>query len=417
MFDNVNVDSCKTMGCRNLGIINSPDYLLQGNNVLCRECGFLFPLISSNALNLFRRAVNHGWKGLIKQCPGCGGYSLKRHGFSRQGEQRMLCRLCNKTFIAAKKAVASPRQTQLAALIQAGTSLQDIRAALAIDSTTLRRELAHLSYQARQEGSRFSFPCDIALSTRAFTVRFNGGDSLLYVLVTVEEGSGHVVALSTNYASQPVDAEYQYRSRYEERLPPGTLSHLVQRKEALTMRRQGALYDIDYGPAALHCHDRGMLVKPVLPAYRHFELVHKLTDERALNVQHYLDQECFIFGGCLMANVNDIHQGRCHIAFVRERGTTPPRLDMPPRLFLSGGIRNNVWRAFSTRDYSLAVCNLTGNKKTRHLRYATLRGATAFIQFIQAHPFLPYLNGMSPGNVTLVLEHLRHAWNSRLPEA
>ena len=44
MFDNVNVDSCKTMGCRNLGIINSPDYLLKGNNVLFRECGFLFLL-------------------------------------------------------------------------------------------------------------------------------------------------------------------------------------------------------------------------------------------------------------------------------------------------------------------------------------------------------------------------------------
>ncbi|MEA5948420.1 hypothetical protein ONR07_24645, partial [Salmonella enterica subsp. enterica serovar Anatum] len=44
-----------------------------------------------------------------------------------------------------------------------------------------------------------------------------------------------------------------------------------------------------------------------------------------------------------------IPQGRCHISFVKERGTTPLQKDIPPRLFLSGGIRNNVWRTFSTR--------------------------------------------------------------------
>lgn len=37
------------------------------------------------------------------------------------------------------------------------------------------------------------------MSTRAFRVKFNGGDSSLYVLVTAEEESGKVVAISTNY--------------------------------------------------------------------------------------------------------------------------------------------------------------------------------------------------------------------------
>lgn len=120
-----------------------------------------------------------------------------------------------------------------------------------------------------------------------------------------------------------------------------------------------------------------MLVKPVLPAYRHFELVSALTDERLLNVHHYLDHECFILGGCLMANLSFIRQGRCHISFVKERGNPPTRWEAPPRLFLSGGIRNNVWRAYSTRDYAMAVFNLTGNKKPGMLRQATLRSASA----------------------------------------
>lgn len=45
--------------------------------------------------------------------------------------------------------------------------------------------------------------------------------------------------------------------------------------------RRNVLFDVDYGPAILYKNDPGMLVKPVLPAYRHFELVQALTDERS----------------------------------------------------------------------------------------------------------------------------------------
>lgn len=413
MFNDVNVDSCKTPGCKNMGVLNSPDYIYQGNNILCRECGFLFPPISAKSLNAFRRTVNQGWKGLIKQCPGCGSFSLKRYGYSAHGERRMSCRDCGKTLVIPDKAKISLRQEHLAALIKEGSSLSDIRTQLAIDNTTLGRELANLSYRAGLVERGFAFPTfDIVLSTRAFSISFNGGDNRLYVLATAEEASGKVVAISTNYTSQPVEAEYQYQSQYEERMPPGTLAHLVQRKEMLTMRRRVALFDIDYGPAALHRHERGMLVKPVLPAYRHFELVRMLTDERSLNVQHYLDHECFILGGCMMANLEHVRQGRCHISFVRERGIPPAQRDIPPRLFYSGGIRNNVWRTFSTRDYAMAVCNLTGNKKTSPLRNASLRSASEFIQYIHQHPFLPWLNRMSPANVTAALNHLKYEYNN-----
>ncbi|HCB0358726.1 cytoplasmic protein [Klebsiella quasipneumoniae] len=413
MFSQVNVDSCKTLGCKNLGVLNSPDYQNQGKNVLCRACGFHFPVISARSLNLFRQSVNRVWKGLIKSCPGCGGVSLKKYGFSAQGEPRVCCQQCHKTFLYPVRYKTDPRQDYLAALIQDGASLADIRSALALDSTGLSRELQKLSRRANQAEREFAFPAfDITLSTRAFRVKFNGGDNFLYVLVTAEETTGRIISVTTNYSLQPVEAEYQYHSYYEERLPPGTLVHLVQRKEAITMRR-ATLFDVDYGPAALYKNDPGMLVKPVLPAYRHFELVKTLTDARSLNIQHYIDQECFILGGCLMANLQQVQQGRCHISFVRERGMTPPLHDIPPRLFMGGGNRNNVWRTFSTRDYAMAVCNLTGNKKTANLRHATLNGATKFIQYLHAHPFLPQLNRLSPANVTVTLDCLKYEYNKR----
>lgn len=412
MFANVNVDCCKTLGCKNLGVLHSPDYLYQGKEVLCRECGFLFPVISEKALNLFRHTVNRTWKGLLKQCPGCGSTSLKRHGFSLLGEHRLYCCHCYKTFIFSERLKIDHRQENLASLIQEGTSIAEIRAILKLDSTGLNRELSKLSRRANLAERYWAFPAfDIILSTQAFRVKFNGSDSYLYVLVTAEEHSGRIVAISSNYSAQPVEKEFQYLSSYEERLPPGTLAHMVQRKEAITMRR-GTLFDVDYGPAVLYKNDPGMMVKPVLPAYRHFELVRQLTDDRSLNVQHYLDHECFILGGCMMANLQHVLQGRCHISFVRERGISPLNRDIPPRLFLSGGIRNNAWRTFSTRDYSMAVCNLTGNKKVSIQRDATLKSTTNFIHYINTHRFLIHLNRMSPANVAATLEHLRYTFNT-----
>lgn len=414
MFSKINVDACKTPDCKNMGVLNSPDYLSQGKDVLCRECGFLFPVISERSLNLFRQSVNRAWQGLIKACPGCGSSSLKKYGFSAQGEPRMYCLMCHKTFIAPGEHKADARQDSLAQLIQGGSSLADIRATLSLDSTGLNRALQKLSRKVNQAERAFIFPAfDLAMSTRAFRVKYNGSDNCLYVLVTAEESSGRVIAITTNYSSQPVENNYQYISDYEERLPPGTLAHLVQRKELMTMRRN-TLFDVDYGPATLYKNDPGMLVKPVLPAYRHFELVKVLTDDRSLNVQHYIDHECFILGGCLMANLTHVRQGRCHISFVREHGDLPPGRDIPYRIFRSGGIRNNVWRTFSTRDYSKAVCNLTGDKKTSILRHATLTGATRFIHFLHAHPFFFQLCRLSPANVTVTLNYLKYEYNKKV---
>ncbi|END1885025.1 hypothetical protein ABLM79_004573 [Escherichia albertii] len=77
MFSNVNVDCCKTLGFKNLGVLNSVDYVAQGKNILCQECGYLFPVISERSLNLYRNIVNHSWRGVIQQCPACGSTSLK----------------------------------------------------------------------------------------------------------------------------------------------------------------------------------------------------------------------------------------------------------------------------------------------------------------------------------------------------
>ena len=139
MFTNVNVDCCKTPGCKNLGLLNSQDYVAQGKNILCRECGYLFPVISEQSLNIYRNIVNHSWRGLICQCSTCGGTSLKKYGYSAQGQRRMYCHHCEKTFITLEHVITTPRGALLALMIEQGEALADIRKSLLLNSTGLSR--------------------------------------------------------------------------------------------------------------------------------------------------------------------------------------------------------------------------------------------------------------------------------------
>lgn len=411
MFGHHDVDCCKTFGCKNLGILNSPDYQPQGKDILCRECGFTFPRISRHSLNVFRTAVNKEWKGLIKQCPFCGGTAFKRHGYSSQGKSRLLCRHCSRTFLFTPVSLEKENLSELGKGIAAGATLIDLRRELRLDSTALSRQFSRLARQVNSLQSQCLFQAyDIALCTRAFVLPYLGSGNLLYILVTAEADSGNVVAVSTNYSPVCVEKEYQYTHSFTERSLSGTFAHIVQRKEKLTAQR-ATLFDIDYGMAALRKNDAGMIVKPVLPAYRHFELVKKLTDDRSINVQHFLEHECFIYGGCLIANHDDVVRGRCHISFVAERGLVAQQQARPPRYFLAGGIRNNVWRYFSTPDYAMAVSNLTGSKKPGELCRATLLPATRFIHYVESHPFYAQMTRLSPANLTTVLDFMKYEYN------
>lgn len=101
-------------------------------------------------------------------------------------------------------------------------ALADIRKSLRLNSTGLSRELLKLAREANYKESRQCFPAsDITLSTRAFRVKYNGSNNSLYALVTAEEQSGRVVAISTNYSPSAVEQHYQYTSNYEERMSRG----------------------------------------------------------------------------------------------------------------------------------------------------------------------------------------------------
>ncbi|QUJ05704.1 hypothetical protein KCP69_25090 [Salmonella enterica subsp. enterica] len=84
---------------------------------------------------------------------------------------------------------------------------------------------------------------------------------------------------------------------------------------------------------------------------------------------------------------------RRHISFVRERGVTPPKRDLPSAA-LFWRLRKNVSaHAFSTRDYvTQYAIPYTGKCKGEFIRHATLTARRQIFAGGSQPSFLPHLN-------------------------
>lgn len=406
------VNCCKTIGCRLFGVANSPHYQQRGQNCRCPECGYLFPLISPRVLSAFSQQTNQHYAGVLLCCPRCGcTEALVRHGFDANGKQRWRCRSCHTSFTHYDGPVKYDRKLNpLRDAIAAGEPFRYLNK----ERQVIRRELSRLAFLAGLEQVHLSVGSLAAeYSTNAFTVGFNASDSLLYIIVTADNKTGRVIAVSGNYiaVSESIGQEWIYPSQAprEQYLSQRAIGQVFDKDRIIS--RRPLYFDVAYGPATLKRHDRGVVVKPVIAAYRHFGLVHALTNKRVLSVQHWLEHECFLYGACLMANRNEIAAQRSHIGFVYECGSRVENRRLRSDTVLSSIIWRDVWRRYYQRDYELAVCHLTGNRDNTAFHRATLKPARAFQSWLARHPVWPQLIRLAPQNVIYLLNYLAAEYN------
>lgn len=405
------VNCCKTIGCSLFGVAQSPAWQAAGLNCRCPECGFLFPLISTMALDAYSQQTNRHYSGVMLCCPVCGPKGmLVRHGKSVSQRQRWHCRTCHRSFTHyAGPVVYDSRLLALRDAIADGALLRSVEGR----SQVMGRELSRLAFWAGVEqvhSQRVSL--DAEFSTVTFRVPFNGSESLLYVIVTAENKTGRVIALSTNYVAsrEGIPAEWMYFCAPSEKISAQGVVRRIFDKDR-TIARRPLYYDISYGPARLKRNDGGAIVKPVLAAYRHFDLVYALTHDRVLSVQHWLEHECFLYGGCLMANRNEVVKQSTRMGFVHEIGTRDVSRRLRSETILSDIIWRDTWHCYSQRGYELAVCYLTGEQGQSSFRHAILKPAGVFQSWLYVHPIWSQLTRLAPRNVVWLLEYLAAEYN------
>lgn len=405
------VNCCKNVECSLFGVFNTVHYQYIGQNGLCPECGDIFPIISPSALSAFNQQSNKFYPQVLLHCPTCGqGDALIRNGCGLRGAQRWRCRTCNSSFTDESTLMKDISGLQpLAECIAAGGDFT----LLGEKSQTLSRHFTRLAFSARVE--QVYLPTGSLsgeYSTITFTVEFNDSHNKLFVIATADNKTGCVIAISTNYVAlkNGISPEWWYPSMPAESGVSPILVRKVFDKDRVISRRP-FLFDIAYGPANVRTNDPGTIVKPVLAAYRHFALVHALTDHRLLSVHHWLEHECFIYGACLMANRVDIAQQRCGISFVYEEGALDATQRLRSETVRSDIVWRDTWNCYSQRNYNLAVCHLTGKTNRSSFRQATLKPARAFQEYLFRHPIWPQLTRLAPRNIVHLLEYLAAEYN------
>lgn len=149
------INACKSAGCRNLGLPDSPDYVwpdyrLGYPALHCRACGSYPPLFNEGE---FRRWASAYIAQYAKEhghfCPDCYQKTWIRYGRNPGGTQRLQCQYCKKVWTPKQHALnvaETPEQICSIPLLvpfQGANAFQQLYFLFSFDS--VRGNILHLS--------------------------------------------------------------------------------------------------------------------------------------------------------------------------------------------------------------------------------------------------------------------------------
>lgn len=367
------INTCKTFGCRNLGLPVSvsadyswPDYRLGYPALHCRACGSYPPLFDEQQFNEWLSAhlsADASERGHF--CPVCFHHKIICYGYNPQGTQRIQCRACKKVW--------TPKQH-------------------------LQREVA---------------PPE-RIETVALIVPFQGNSAKqkLYVLLSFDAINGNILHLSTNYT--PLQAgetlRYRWRGNSEPELHDYDILKRVNMRSTQFLRRS-QFDEIQYGSAVLKRNAKGAILRPVITAHGHF---------RALNIRfpavkiHVISHESFIRGAVITAWAELFRQRQGEIWFVEEEISDN---DAHTPWYFQGATHHgwwqNRWQLWEQEKNRKMVCLLTTGDKD-NAKALSLAASRRYIHWLYQQAAFTQSARLSAGHVAQILLSLASDYNDKL---
>lgn len=365
------INVCKSAGCRNLGLADSPDYVwpdyrLGYPALHCRACGSYPPLFNAGEFRdwasayVAQYAKEHG-----HFCPDCYHKTLIRYGCNPGGTQRLQCRHCKKVW--------TPKQPP--------------------------PEVAEAPEQI----------CSVPL-----IVPFQGVNALqqLYFLLSFDAIRGNVLHVSSNFT--PLAAGKSLHYYWKGIVPPGCgegdILHRIAFKERQFLQRS-QFDEIQYGPAALKRNAHGTLLRPVITAHGHFRVLKNRFPDVAT---HIIAHECFLRGAVITAWADQFRQHLASLWFVEEEINED---DSRAAWRLLGktwqGWWQNQWQLWGQDNNRKMVCSLTGSHSDQGVT-VNLTASRRFMAWLWQQPEFQQSARYSAGRVTQILKTLALHYNSQL---
>lgn len=356
------INTCKTFGCRNLGLATSPDYhwpdyRLGYPALHCRACGSYPPLFNDAEYQSWLSAYLTDEAHLTGHfCPDCWQQGTIRYGHNPQGTQRVQCRHCQKVWTPKQPppVVAPPEQI-----------------------------------------------CSVPL-----ILPFQGAsaDQQLYFLLSFDAIRGNIIHISSNFTPYNVGDALRYRWKGIKPRPSeqGDIIQRISLRERQFLQRS-QFDEIQYGAAALKRNASGALLRPVITAHGHF---------RALKIRfpnvatHIVAHECFLRGAAITAWADLFRHRRAALWFVEEE-INDDRCASPWQLRgkTYQGWWRNQWQLWEQGDNRKMVCPLTDADAEKG---ATINQAASrhFMAWLHQQPAFRQSARFSAGRVTQIVTSL-----------
>lgn len=365
------INTCKSYGCRNLGLAESPDYVwpdyrLGFAALHCRACGSYPPLFNERQFRDWLSACLTEYaaeSGLF--CPACYHKTSIRYGHNPPGTQRLQCRSCKKVWTP-------------------GNFLHEQTASLT------------------------------QLVTTPLIVPFQGAkaDQKLYALFSFDALRGHVVHVSTNFTSHPAgdSLRYQWKGVAE---PLSTHPNIIERVNfrAEQFLGRSQFDEIQYASAVQKRNARGAILRPVIAAHGHFRVLKLLFPDV---MTHIVAHECFLRGAVITAWSELFRRQQGGLWFIEEEIVD---VDCAAPWHARGkthhGWWQNRWQLWQQGNNLKMTCSLTGRDESL-AETLSLAASRHFVHWLHQQPAFIKIGQYSARRVTQALKALAQQYNAAL---
>jgi hypothetical protein len=408
--DKIHLNVCKSWSCPNLGVADAADYIYPvyrlGYAALeCQKCGGLPPLFNESEFNhWFARLMKNKPVTTEAECPHCSSREVIRYGRTQAGHGRFQCRLC--------RAVFTPRQTKTRYERTVEPFLLRLQQGDYAAETTQYRLLAKaVSWCEQQAPHAIRDVKRVATKVLALSFQGQAAEQQLYVVISADACSGHILQVTTNYSDETVGDALLYKgsaSPAPQMLHECPVEHLRWQEMQFMQRRQ--FDEIHYGSARLKGNDRGGILRPAIAIHGHFQ---RLKRRFPAITDHYLAHECVLRGAAITAWSAEVQRGTTNLWFVLEDANPPSGTQTEYRLTGRWNIGwwNNVWQRWSCDGADKIVCSLTGQKQAGNIALVSLRASDAFVRWLHTHPWSSGQSGLGPRVLSRHLVCLAYLYN------
>ncbi|WP_435236646.1 hypothetical protein ACR30L_03435 [Psychromonas sp. PT13] len=324
-----NFNCCKTVSCKNFGVIESDDYVYKSERLgywatECRACGSHPPWIKNTVVNaVFDEKFAYQFGRKLTGCPQCNDCfflteetQAKLNGFTSAGTQRKKCIQCQHVFTVAKIKNKEALNHVLNAVL-AKTELNE-----SIKNTGLSARLYYFyldklalifSNFSRLNEEKSLHKQKMAMTTQGKLLHFSHQRGI-YHLITAEVESGYILLQTNNLTKQKISDYYSYDEKENTiitSIDSDNLENVIIERYQQHMKRNHfeQLLVGELKPVS-----KCRLIYPDKLTYVHFQLLNVFVEHVDTYI-HYIEHESCFRSAALMAAYPDIKAGSANVCF------------------------------------------------------------------------------------------------------